>query len=65
MPANAFALKHREVEVEYTIGLTPSGPALTHKDGSSAAVNFTSAAITADETAPRCTPAIPAGRRPR
>ena len=51
MPANTFALKHREVEVEYTIGLTPSGPALTHKDGSSATVNLSSAAITPDETA--------------
>jgi hypothetical protein len=48
MPANKFVLKHQQVEVEYTIGLTPGVPALIYNDGPP--VNFTSAEITTDET---------------
>jgi hypothetical protein len=59
MPANKLALEHHEVEVEYTIGLTPSAPALIYKDGSSAAANFTSAEITTDETAFRSFASVP------
>ncbi len=49
--SNKFVLKHHEIEVEYTIGLTPGLAALTYNDGSSAALTFTSAEITTDEIA--------------
>jgi hypothetical protein len=51
MSANKFVLKHRQIEVEYTIGITPGLPALIYNDGSSAAKNFTSSEITMDDTA--------------
>ena len=31
MPANKFVLKHHQIEVEYTIGLTPGVPALIYE----------------------------------
>jgi hypothetical protein len=51
MAANKFMLKHREIEVEYTIGITPGIPALVYTDGSSVQESFTDAQITTDETA--------------
>ena len=51
MAANRFALKHREIEVEYTVGITPGIPALVYSDGSSVQESFTDAEITTDETA--------------
>ncbi len=50
MAANRFVLKHHQVEVEYTIGITPGIPALIYQDGSSAPENFTDAEITTDQT---------------
>jgi hypothetical protein len=35
MSANHFVLRHHDVEVEYTVGVTPGIPALTYCDGSS------------------------------
>lgn len=49
MPANKFVLKHHEIEVEYTIGLTPGVPALIYSNG--VTKKFTSAEVTTDETA--------------
>jgi hypothetical protein len=49
--ANRFRLKHHQVEVEYTIGITPGITALVYQDGSSAAKDFTEAQITTDQTA--------------
>ena len=49
MPANKFLLKHHQIEVEYTIGLTPGVPSLIYNDGP--AVKFTAAEITTDATA--------------
>lgn len=49
MPANKFVLKHHEIEVEYTIGLTPGVPALIYSNGTTK--KFTSAEVTTDETA--------------
>lgn len=51
MSANKFVLKHRQIEVEYTIGITPGLPALIYNDGGPAAKNFTSSEITMDDTA--------------
>src|SRR6476646_6094950 len=34
MSANHFVLRHHDVEVEYTVGVTPGIPALTYCDGS-------------------------------
>ena len=50
MAANKFMLKHHQVEVEYTIGITPGLPALVYRDGSSAPKSFTAAQITTDQT---------------
>lgn len=50
MAANKFVLNHREVEVEYTIGITPGIPALVYSDGSSVQKSFTESEITTDET---------------
>jgi hypothetical protein len=33
MSANRFVLKHREIEIDYTIGANPGFTALTYKDG--------------------------------
>ncbi len=33
MSANKFVLKHHQIEIDYTIGITPGLPALTYKDG--------------------------------
>ena len=48
--ANRFTLKHDEVEVEYTIGITPGITALVYQHGSSAPKDFTEAQITTDQT---------------
>jgi hypothetical protein len=44
-------LRHHDITVEYTVGITPGIPALTYSDGNSPAVNFTDAEITTNETA--------------
>jgi hypothetical protein len=49
MPANKFVLKHHEIEVEYTIGLTPGVPALIYNGVPTK--KFTSAEVTTNETA--------------
>src|SRR5260370_17967529 len=51
MAANKFMLKHREIEVEYTIGITPGIPALVYTDGTSVQESFTDTEITTNETA--------------
>ena len=51
MAANRFTLKHHQVEVEYTIGITPGITALVYQAGSSAPKDFTEAQITTDQTA--------------
>src|SRR5215470_73499 len=51
MSANHFVLRHYDVEVEYTVGVTPGIPALTYRDGSSPTRTFTEAEIATDETA--------------
>ncbi|MBV9205365.1 MAG: hypothetical protein JO037_08155 [Actinobacteria bacterium] len=50
MAANKFVLKHHQVEVDYTIGITPGLPALVYRDGSAAPKSFTAAQITTDQT---------------
>jgi hypothetical protein len=50
MAANKFVLKHRHLEIEYTIGITPGIPALTYRHGPHVKT-FTSAQITTDHTA--------------
>jgi hypothetical protein len=50
VPANQFALKHREVEVTYNIGVTPGLPVLTNKDASGQR-SFTAAEVQTDQTA--------------
>lgn len=50
MSANNFVLRHHQIEVEYTIGITPGIPALIYKDGSDAK-SFTTTEITTAETA--------------
>ena len=49
MSANKFVLKHHQIEVDYTIGITPGLPALVYKDGPNVK-NFPTAEITTDET---------------
>ena len=51
MAANKFMLRHRDIEVEYTIGITPGIPALVYSDGSSVQESFTEAEITTNQTA--------------
>ena len=51
MSANHFVLRHDDVEVDYTVGITPGLPALTYRDGGSPAISFTDAEITTDNTA--------------
>jgi hypothetical protein len=50
MAANKFVLKHRQIEVDLTLGTTPGIPALFYQDGSSAPKSFTTAQITTDQT---------------
>jgi len=49
MSANKFTLKHHQIEVDYTVGITPGLTALTYKDGTTTK-NFTSAQITTEST---------------
>ena len=51
MSANHFVLRHHDVEVEYTVGVTPGIPALTYCDGSAPKMTFTDAEIATDQTA--------------
>lgn len=51
MAANKFVLKHRQVEVHYTLDGTPGLPALLYSDGSPAPKSFTAAEIMTDQTA--------------
>jgi hypothetical protein len=51
MSANHFVLRHHDVEVEYTVGVTPGIPALTYSDSSSPQRSFTDAEIATDQTA--------------
>ena len=50
MSANQFALKHREVEIEYNIGVTPGLPVLTYQDASGRR-SFTATEVRTEETA--------------
>jgi hypothetical protein len=50
MSANKFILKHHNVEVDYTIGLTPGLVALTYRDGPQVKT-FKTSEITTDQTA--------------
>jgi hypothetical protein len=50
MSANKFILKHKQIEVDYTIGLTPGLVALTYKDGPDVKT-FKTSEITTDQTA--------------
>jgi hypothetical protein len=50
MSANKFVLKHHEIEIDYTIGITPGLVALTYKDGPSVS-SFKTNEITTTETA--------------
>lgn len=49
MSANKFVLKHHQIEVDYTIGITPGLTALTYKDGPDVKT-FTSSQITTENT---------------
>ena len=49
MSANHFVLRHHDVEVEYTVGVTPGIPALTYCDGSAPKKAFTDAEIATDQ----------------
>ncbi len=50
MSANKFVLKHRHIEIDYTIGITPGLPALVYKDGPEVKT-FKTNEITTDHTA--------------
>lgn len=50
MSANKFVLKHHQIEVDYTLGLTPGLVALTYKDGP-AIKTFKTSEITTEQTA--------------
>jgi hypothetical protein len=50
MVANKFALKHQQVEVDYTLGGIPGIPALVYRDGSSAPKSFTVSEIMTNQT---------------
>jgi hypothetical protein len=50
MSANQFVLTHHDIEVEYTVGITPGIPALTYTDGG-LSVSFTDEQIATDQTA--------------
>lgn len=49
MSANKFVLKHKHIEVEYTVGITPGLTALSYHDGSTAK-KFTSNEVTVEKT---------------
>jgi hypothetical protein len=49
MSANKFVLKHKQIEIQYTIGITPGLPALTYNDGPEEQT-FKSSEITTNET---------------
>jgi hypothetical protein len=48
--ANQFALKHREIEIEYNIGITPGLPVLSYQDASGRR-SFTATEVRVEETA--------------
>jgi hypothetical protein len=54
MAANKFALKHHQVEVEYTpvdpVAGATSGPILAYRDGSSTPQSFTASEIMTNQT---------------
>jgi len=50
MPANKFVLKHRQIEVDYTLGITPGLVALTYKDGPEVKT-FKTTEVTTNQTA--------------
>ena len=50
MAANKFVLKGHNIEVDYTIGMTPGLPALTYKNGPNVKT-FKTSEITINETA--------------
>jgi hypothetical protein len=50
MSANKFVLKHHQIEVDYTIGVTPGLTAVTYKDGPNVKT-FKTNEITTDQTA--------------
>jgi hypothetical protein len=47
---NNFVLKHHQVEVHYTVGITPGMPALVYQDGCAAPRRFIDTEITTDQT---------------
>ena len=49
MSANKLVLKHKEIEIQHTIGVTPGLPALIYKDGPEEKT-FKSSEITTNET---------------
>jgi hypothetical protein len=48
--ANQFALKHRDIEIEYNIGITPGLPVFTYRDAAGQR-SFTAAQVRVDDTA--------------
>jgi hypothetical protein len=50
MPANKFTLRHHQLEIDYTAGITPGLTALTYRDGPEVKT-FETDEITATETA--------------
>jgi hypothetical protein len=50
MSANKFVLRHRHIEIDYTIGITPGLPALVYKDGAEVKT-FKTNKITTNQTA--------------
>jgi hypothetical protein len=50
MSANKFVLKHHQIEVDYTLGITPGLTALHYKDGADVKT-FKTNEITTDQTA--------------
>ena len=50
MSANKFVLKHHQIEVDYTVGLTPGLVALTYKDGPDVRT-FKAGEVTTEQTA--------------
>ena len=50
MSANKFVLKHHNIKIDYTIGITPGLPALVYTDGPDVK-SFKTNEITTDQTA--------------
>jgi hypothetical protein len=48
--ANQFALKHRDIEIEYNIGITPGLPVLTYRDAAGQ-LSFTATQVRVEDTA--------------